>query len=291
MVRTMYDCLGSYVFLLRVSALFSCKVFCPTWPDAEVPAHRLRICFSQHKKPVHLQAVRHWWHMAYRAHSPACSFLWWLKKTLLTSGHCTLAALLYCQPTKMFDTHHCGSSKYDHTAAACTCTALHHDVLSFGGHNWLHTHSSPFCPSGAVSHCLLSSSTAWRVHPAALHMASRGVDWLLQVLAAFISPLASSAIARLHKATPRCCPTQFLIVISLAATTVKYDRSQDSQAMADRITDEVNSILCQEDGAPQLNKQAVLDLIDQGASQGGPQAGCNKCFNLNCFGFCPFPAL
>ena len=61
--------------------------------------------------------------------------------------------------------------------------------------------------------------------------------------------------------------------------------------MADRTTDEVNSILCQEDGAPQLSKQAVLDLIDQGASQGGPQAGCNKCFNLNCFGFCPFPAL
>ncbi|DBA77012.1 TPA: hypothetical protein ACH3X1_009602 [Trebouxia sp. C0004] len=48
-------------------------------------------------------------------------------------------------------------------------------------------------------------------------------------------------------------------------------RSQDSQAMADRITDEVNSILRQEDGAPQLSKQAVLDLIDQGASQGGPQ--------------------
>ena len=46
--------------------------------------------------------------------------------------------------------------------------------------------------------------------------------------------------------------------------------------MADRITDEVNSILCQEDGAPQLSKQGVLDLIDQGASQGGPQAGCNK---------------
>ncbi len=46
--------------------------------------------------------------------------------------------------------------------------------------------------------------------------------------------------------------------------------------MADRITDEVNSILCQEDGAPQLSKQAVLDLINQGASQGGPQAGCNK---------------
>ena len=49
-------------------------------------------------------------------------------------------------------------------------------------------------------------------------------------------------------------------------------RSQDSQAMADRITDEVNSILSQEDGAQQLSKQAVLDLIDQGASQGGPEA-------------------
>lgn len=43
--------------------------------------------------------------------------------------------------------------------------------------------------------------------------------------------------------------------------------------MADRITDEVNGILCQEAGAPTLSKQAVLDLIDQGASQGGPQAG------------------
>ena len=43
--------------------------------------------------------------------------------------------------------------------------------------------------------------------------------------------------------------------------------------MADRITDEVNGILCQEAGAPSLSKQAVLDLIDQGASQGGPQAG------------------
>ena len=42
--------------------------------------------------------------------------------------------------------------------------------------------------------------------------------------------------------------------------------------MADRITDEVNGILCQEAGAPTLSKQAVLDLIDQGASQGGPQA-------------------
>lgn len=43
--------------------------------------------------------------------------------------------------------------------------------------------------------------------------------------------------------------------------------------MVDRITDEVNGILCQEAGAPSLSKQAVLDLIDQGASQGGPQAG------------------
>ena len=42
--------------------------------------------------------------------------------------------------------------------------------------------------------------------------------------------------------------------------------------MADRITHEVNSILRQEDGGKQLSKQAVLDLIDQGASQGGPQA-------------------
>lgn len=48
-------------------------------------------------------------------------------------------------------------------------------------------------------------------------------------------------------------------------------RSQDSQAMADRITDEVNAILCQETGGQTLSKQAVLDLIDQGASQGGPQ--------------------
>lgn len=43
--------------------------------------------------------------------------------------------------------------------------------------------------------------------------------------------------------------------------------------MADRITDEVNAILCQETGGQTLSKQAVLDLIDQGASQGGPQAG------------------
>lgn len=41
--------------------------------------------------------------------------------------------------------------------------------------------------------------------------------------------------------------------------------------MADRITDEVNSILSQEDGGKQLSKQAVLDLIDQGASHGGAQ--------------------
>ena len=51
--------------------------------------------------------------------------------------------------------------------------------------------------------------------------------------------------------------------------------------MADRITDEVNSILRQEDGAPQLSKQAVLDMIDQGASQGGPQAGCNKSLHMS----------
>ena len=56
-------------------------------------------------------------------------------------------------------------------------------------------------------------------------------------------------------------------------SVVVIARSQDSQAMADRITDEVNGILCQEAGAPTLSKQAVLDLIDQGASQGGPQAG------------------
>ena len=49
-------------------------------------------------------------------------------------------------------------------------------------------------------------------------------------------------------------------------------RSQESQAMADRITDEVNGILSQEGGKQALSKQAVLDLIDQGASQGGPQA-------------------
>ena len=58
-----------------------------------------------------------------------------------------------------------------------------------------------------------------------------------------------------------------------AESVVVIGRSQDSQAMAERITDEVNGILCQEAGAPTLSKQAVLDLIDQGASQGGPQAG------------------
>lgn len=56
-------------------------------------------------------------------------------------------------------------------------------------------------------------------------------------------------------------------------STVVTGRSQESQAMADRITDEVNGILCQEAGAPTLSKQAVLDLIDQGSSQGGSQAG------------------
>jgi len=76
--------------------------------------------------------------------------------------------------------------------------------------------------------------------------------------------------------------SQVLYWTAQTATDVKCDRSQDSQAMADRITDEVNSILCQEDGAPQLSKQAVLDLIDQGASQGGSQAGCNKSLHLNC---------
>ena len=49
-------------------------------------------------------------------------------------------------------------------------------------------------------------------------------------------------------------------------------RSQESQSMIDRITDEVNSVLSQEGGKQALSKQAVLDLIDQGASQGGPQA-------------------
>lgn len=63
-------------------------------------------------------------------------------------------------------------------------------------------------------------------------------------------------------------------VIGATGESVLSDgRSQESQAMADRITDEVNGILCQEAGAPSLTKQAVLDLIDQGASQGGPQAG------------------
>ena len=42
--------------------------------------------------------------------------------------------------------------------------------------------------------------------------------------------------------------------------------------MAERITDEVNAILRQEAGSPSLTKQTVLDLIDQGASEGGPQA-------------------
>lgn len=88
------------MFSLLVSALFLGKLFCPTWPDAEVPAHRLRVCYSQHKKPVYLQAAKPWWHIAYRAHYPACSFPWWLKKILLTSGHCTLAALLYCRQKK-----------------------------------------------------------------------------------------------------------------------------------------------------------------------------------------------
>ena len=64
-------------------------------------------------------------------------------------------------------------------------------------------------------------------------------------------------------------------------------RSQESQAMADRITDEVNGILCQEAGAPSLSKQAVLDLIDQGASQGGPQVGpaipLSPCHHPSCY--------
>ena len=59
------------------------------------------------------------------------------------------------------------------------------------------------------------------------------------------------------------------------ARLVAIHRSQDSQAMAERITDEVNSILSQEPGGETLSKQAVLDLIDQGASQGGPEAHPN----------------
>lgn len=44
--------------------------------------------------------------------------------------------------------------------------------------------------------------------------------------------------------------------------------------MVQRITDEVNATLAQEPGQHQLSEDAVLDLIDQGASQGGPQACC-----------------
>lgn len=73
------------------------------------------------------------------------------------------------------------------------------------------------------------------------------------------------------------CPSMSHISMPFNGTTDKtvliHSRSQESQAMVDRITDEVNGILCQEAGAPSLSKQAVLDLIDQGASQGGPQAG------------------
>ena len=44
--------------------------------------------------------------------------------------------------------------------------------------------------------------------------------------------------------------------------------------MVQRITDEVNATLAQEEGQHQLSEQAVLDLIDQGASQGGPEVCC-----------------
>lgn len=68
---------------------------------------------------------------------------------------------------------------------------------------------------------------------------------------------------------------QWHAVLEVCKVCVKLgflSRSQDSQAMAERITDEVNAILSQEAGSPTLTKQAVLDLIDQGASEGGPQA-------------------
>ena len=41
--------------------------------------------------------------------------------------------------------------------------------------------------------------------------------------------------------------------------------------MVQRITDEVNRTLAQEPGQVQLSPAAVLDLIDQGASPGGPE--------------------
>ena len=104
---------------------------------------------------------------------------------------------------------------------------------------------------------------------------------LLRSAGVWFSTLELSGIARSHKATFQLLHI-VLNVCALTVTDVNCGRSQDSQAMADRITDEVNSILRQEDGAPQLSKQAVLDLIDQGASQGGPQAACNKSLHLNC---------
>ena len=52
--------------------------------------------------------------------------------------------------------------------------------------------------------------------------------------------------------------------------------------MADRITDEVNGVLSQEGSKQTLSKQAVLDLIDQGASQGGSQARICRIMKLLC---------
>ena len=90
--------------------------------------------------------------------------------------------------------------------------------------------------------------------------------------AAILTSLISPGIT--PTALPFYCLTTLLASAHITMMCPDHlGRSQDSQAMADRITDEVNAILCQEPGAPTLSKQAVLDLIDQGASQGGPQAG------------------
>lgn len=50
-----------------------------------------------------------------------------------------------------------------------------------------------------------------------------------------------------------------------------HDRKDESKAMVQRITDEVNSTLAQEPGQVKLSPEAVLDLIDLGASPGGPE--------------------
>lgn len=56
-------------------------------------------------------------------------------------------------------------------------------------------------------------------------------------------------------------------------------RSEASKSMVQRITDEVNATLAQEAGQHQLSEKAVLDLIDQGASQGGPEV-CSQLAHL-----------